>query len=238
MSTKVKRTLTAVALVLLALPAIGTTWLAWSIAHPAVERLALPDSLIARGSPAGEALPSSRDAIADLAVLTSALQTQETRTGCGAASAATVLSALRGMPVTQDEVYSPAAVALRARIRTFFTGMPLDALGATLRADGARADVTHAGDSTLDAFREAVRRNASTPADYLVVNYLRDALGQEGGGHFSPVGAYDAASDRVLILDVATFRYPPVWARVADLYAAMNTVDPGAGTTRGWIEVK
>ena len=140
--------------------------------------------------------------------------------------------------MSQDDVFSPEAVAVRSRLRTFFTGMPLEALAATLRADGTQAAAIHAGDATEAAFRDVVRRNASTPGDYLVINYHREALGQQGGGHFSPVGAYDAASDRVLILDVATFRYPPVWARVADLFAAMNTVDPESGLTRGWIEVK
>lgn len=223
---------------LVALPALGVSWMAWSIAHPAAENLPLPASLIAAGSSAAASLPSSREAAADLAVLTAALQTQETRSGCGPASAATVLSALRRSRVSQDDVHSPAAVAERSRLRTFFTGMPLDDLGRMLRADGAQATVIHAADSTVDAFREMLRRNASTPDDYLVLNYHREALGQQGGGHFSPVGAYDAASDRVLILDVATLRYPPVWARVADVFAAMDTVDPESGMTRGWIEVK
>lgn len=230
-----RRILLSAVLGLVVLPLSGVSWLAWSIAHPAAEDLRLPPSLIAQD---GAALPASPEAAADLAVLTSALQTQETRTGCGPASAATVLSALGGSRVSQEDVQSAQASAVRSRLRTFFTGMPLDALAAVLRADGADATATHAGDSTLEAFRESVRRNASTPGDYLVINYHREVLGQEGGGHFSPVGAWDAASDRLLILDVATFRYPPVWARVADVYAAMNTVDSESGTTRGWIEVK
>lgn len=230
-----RRILLPAVLGLVVLPLSGVSWLAWSIAHPAAEDLRLPPSLIAQDS---AALPAPTEAAADLAVLTAALQTQETRTGCGPASAATVLSALRGSRVSQDDVQSAQASAVRSRLRTFFTGMPLEALAAMLRADGADATATHAGDSTLEAFRESVHRNASTPGDYLVINYHREGLGQEGGGHFSPVGAWDAASDRLLILDVATFRYPPVWARVADVYAAMNTVDSESGTTRGWIEVK
>lgn len=230
-----RRILLSAVLGLVVLPLSGVSWLAWSIAHPAAEDLRLPASLVAHP---GAALPASAEGTADLAVLTSALQTQETRTGCGPASAATVLSALRGSRVSQDDVQSAQASAVRSRLRTFFTGMPLDALAAMLRADGADATAVHAGDSTLEGFRESVRHNGSTPGDYLVINYHREALGQEGGGHFSPVGAYDAASDRLLILDVATFRYPPVWARVADVYAAMNTADSESGATRGWIEVK
>jgi len=237
MNKRTRSILLTATIALVGLPALGVSWMAWSIAHPAAEVLTLPDSLIASTSKAGAALPASREAAADLSTLAAALQTQETRSGCGPASAATVLSALRGSRVSQDDVYSPEARALRSRLRTFFTGIPLDALGAMIRADGAQATVTHAGDSTAQAFRDAVRRNESTSGDYLVINFFRSALGQDGGGHFSPVGAYDAASDRLLILDVATFRYPPVWAPLPDVFAAMNTLDPESHTTRGWIEV-
>ncbi len=37
---------------------------------------------------------------------------------------------------------------------------------------------------------------------YLVVNYARCSVGQKGGGHISPVEAYDQNSDTFLILDV------------------------------------
>jgi hypothetical protein len=43
------------------------------------------------------------------------------------------------------------------------------------------------------------------------VNYQRGALGQKESGHISPLAAYNAASDRFLILDVAAYKYPPVW---------------------------
>jgi len=34
------------------------------------------------------------------------------------------------------------------------------------------------------------------------VNYKRSAIGQKGGGHISPLGAYDEISDSFLVLDV------------------------------------
>lgn len=238
MGRTIRRLLLAAALLAVLVPGFFLGQRAWIIAHPEKEDLPIPPSLVALGSSEASSLPATKDAVADLAALTAALQTQETRTGCGPASAATVLSAMRGTRVSQDDVYTPEAVARRSRWTTFFTGMPLDALAEMLRADGAKAEAVHAGDSSVEAFREAVRRNASTPGDFLVVNFLRTGIGQVGGGHFSPLGAYDAASDRVLILDVATLRYPPVWATVPDLFAAMNTVDAESGATRGWIEVK
>ena len=50
-------------------------------------------------------------------------------------------------------------------------------------------------------------------------------IGQEIGGHISPLAAYDDESDRFLILDVARYKYPPVWVKASDLFDAMNTPD-------------
>ena len=73
----------------------------------------------------------------------------------------------------------------------------------------------------------------------MIVNYLRKAIGQERGGNISPLGAYDAETDRFLILDVARYKYPPVWAKAAELFAAMNTTDAdNQNKTRGYVLVR
>lgn len=69
-----------------------------------------------------------------------------------------------------------------------------------------------------------------------MINYLRAAIGQEKGGHISPLAAYDADTDRFLILDVSRYKYPPVWVEAADLFAAMNTEDSdNENRTRGFV---
>ena len=45
------------------------------------------------------------------------------------------------------------------------------------------------------AIRREIARNLATSDDYVLVNYARKSLGQPGGGHISPLGAYDEASD-------------------------------------------
>jgi len=70
------------------------------------------------------------------------------------------------------------------------------------------------------------------------VNYDRKALGQAGGGHISPVAAYHAPTDRVLILDVARYRYPSVWVPLADLWEAIRTTDSTSGRSRGVVVVR
>jgi hypothetical protein len=51
------------------------------------------------------------------------------------------------------------------------------------------------------------------------------------------VAAYDLASDQFLILDVARFKYPPVWVKAERLWLAMNTIDRASGKTRGFVLV-
>lgn len=63
------------------------------------------------------------------------------------------------------------------------------------------------------------------PDARVMINYDRKGLGQLGGGHFSPLGAYDKSTDSFLILDVAKYKYPPVWVGANTLFSAMATVD-------------
>ena len=45
-------------------------------------------------------------------------------------------------------------------------------------------------------------------------------------------------TDRFLILDVARYKYPPVWVNASDLFAAMNTTDSANNNkTRGYVLV-
>ena len=116
--------------------------------------------------------------------------------------------------------------------------MTLAQLGELLRAHGVQVTVYYASDSGLDAFRSVALQNLATAGDFLLVNYQRDALGQGEIGHISPIAAYNVKTDRLLILDVASYRYPPVWVSTEVLWKAMNTVDPASGARAGswsWV---
>ena len=89
-----------------------------------------------------------------------------------------------------------------------------------------------------------LRNSGKSPREYLaiedhyvIVNYLRRAIGQERGGHISPLAAYDADTDRFLILDVSRYKYPPVWVGAVELFAAMNTIADrdSDNKTRGYV---
>ena len=57
------------------------------------------------------------------------------------------------------------------------------------------------------------------------------------GDRGSPLGAYDADSDRFLVLDVASYKWPAVWVEATTLFTAMDTVDPDGGATRGFVVI-
>jgi hypothetical protein len=56
-------------------------------------------------------------------------------------------------------------------------------------------------------------------------------------GHISPLGAYDAKADKILVMDVARYKYPPVWVDAPALFAAMSTSDFVSGKSRGFLSV-
>ncbi|MFT4626588.1 MAG: hypothetical protein ACI8PZ_005265 [Myxococcota bacterium] len=211
----------------------GAYWMLWL--PPSGPRLAVHDSLVSAESEAGRALLAGALA-ADHAGLAAVFTSQERAAWCGVASTSMALSALRDPDVGQAEVFTPEASAVRSSFAVTTGGMTLDQLAGLLRAHALTVHTTHAGDSSVDGFR-AELASLADPADVLLVNYHRSGLEQSGGGHISPVSAYERGTDRVLVLDVSAYKYPPVWASVAELFEAMDTVDSSSGLTRGWVRV-
>jgi len=68
----------------------------------------------------------------------------------------------------------------------------------------------------------------------LVVSYSRKVLRQTGDGHFSPLAAFDKASDSVLILDTARFKYGAHWTKLPLVFEAMKPIDKDTGKSRGY----
>ena len=228
---------------------LGAAILALGLSLPLAraETLALPTGLVGLNSSAGEAMlleSKAREAYWNLSIQ---FVTQKTQSFCGVASIVMVLNAL-GLPApttpeykpfqvfTQDNVFTEATEKVLPQSVIAEQGMTLDQIGGVLNARGAKAEVHHAADTTLDEFRAKAREYLAAPGRYVIINYLRKAIDQERGGHISPLAAYDQASDRFLILDVARYKYPPVWVTAADLFGAMNTTDSdNADKTRGFV---
>ncbi len=105
-------------------------------------------------------------------------------------------------------------------------GLQLRQLAQVLRSHDLEV-VTRVVDPGADAseIRREIAANLAAGEDFVLVNYARKALGQPGGGHISPLGAYDASSDSFLVMDVNPNRAPWVWVAAEDLIAAMQTFD-------------
>ena len=138
----------------------------------------------------------------------------------------------------QENIFTPATESVRPKADILHGGMTLDQLGGFLATYDLHVDVVHAADSSLDAFRSAAVAALEDDNRFVLVNYLRKAIGQEAGGHISPLAAYDADTDRFLILDVSRYKYPPVWVEASALFGAMDTTDSDADNkTRGYVLV-
>lgn len=107
-------------------------------------------------------------------------------------------------------------------------GLSLRQFGKILAVHNLKVEVVVADQAIINfkILKKEILKNLRTPNNFVVVNYLRSALGQMGGGHFSPIAAYDQVSDSFLILDVNPSPSTPwVWVNANDLINAMNTRD-------------
>ena len=206
------------------------------------------DELIYLTDDAGAALFAEAELTAPYFRLASYLESEQILTFCGPASIAAVLNSLeieRPVPdrlypyglFTQNEIFTPENQAVKPYPQVEHDGLVLTQLAQFFTNLGVKAEARHADEFTVEALREIIKTVLADPNKRLVANYSRKPLGQQGDGHISPVGAYDPDTDRVLVLDVAKYKYPPVWMTVADLYGAMATTDSGAGKQRGFVVV-
>jgi Phytochelatin synthase len=139
---------------------------------------------------------------------------------------------------TQENVLTPETERIIPLELIKKQGITVDQLAGLIGTFAVTVKLTHAADSTVETFRTEARAALATPGHFVIINYLRKAIGQEKGGHISPLAAFDVETDRFLILDVARYKYPPVWVKTADLFAAMNTTDKdNDNKTRGYIVI-
>jgi len=116
------------------------------------------------------------------------------------------------------------------------SGLTLDEVACLASCSGANVRAYQAPHTSIEEFREHVRA-ASTDGNgsVLIVNYSRRVVGQTGDGHFSPIGGYHLATDHILLLDTARFKYPPHWLPLELMFEAMRELDSATHRSRGWL---
>ena len=184
----------------------------------------------------------------DYFALATYLEFEQILTFCGPATVAAVANSLnieRPSPqrlypwtlFTQDTLFNAANQALKPYAMVEHEGLTLTELDQFIENLGLAATHHFADETSVDQLRAAILDTLTDPKARMVVNYSRKALPQDGDGHISPIGAYDEDTDSVLILDVAKYKYPPVWISVQKMHDAMMLTDSGSNRSRGFIRV-
>ena len=200
----------------------------------------LPPNLISSKSKKGQKLLSESKFNADYSSLKDNFVSQSKRTFCGVASSVIALNSLRNSfpTVNQKTIFNQETRKVIHPLKVTLGGMTLAQLNNILQAHQLKTKLVYAADIDIQEFRSVAEKNLTNPDDLMLVNYQRKALRQNGGGHISPIAAYHQKSDRFLILDVASYKYPPVWVRTEELWQGMNTVDQISNLSRGFIVVE
>jgi len=211
------------------------------------QTLPLPDNLTDLRSQQGEQFLLEAQAHEAYFAISATFETQKNQAYCGVASMVMALNAIHAPApaspeyepyhtFTQDNLLDDRTETVLPRAILARQGMTLDQLGQLLSLHPIKVEVHHVTEHGRDEFRKAAGEYLATKGRFVIVNYLRKVMGQQIGGHISPLAAYDAKADRFLILDVARYKYPPVWVTTSDLFNAMNTTDASNDNkTRGYV---
>jgi hypothetical protein len=206
----------------------------------------VPAALLALSQPAGQQRLFESTYRQPYWLLTNYFETQVNQAYCSVASAVIGLNALGvARPVTSqypdypfftqagffDQV-DPNSLDVGAVART---GLTMEQLAAVLGTHPVTVQRKYASDMRIDEFRTVLKENLRAEGRVLLLNFDRKEVLEQGNGHWSPIAAYHAASDSVLVLDVARYKYPPLWMPLAEAYAGARSVDSASGRSRGLL---
>lgn len=213
------------------------------------QTLSLPENLINLNSTTGETLLIESNARKDYLPLSNYFVTQDNLAYCGVASLVMVLNALT-IPAPETPKYrtyriftqenffnNPETEKVMTAQMVSRGGMTLAQLNQLLKSYSVKTQVYYGSDVTLDEFRQLIQKNLQEANNFVLINYLRKTIQQQRGGHISPIAAYNEESDRFLILDVARYKYPPIWVKAEELWEAIKTTDSVSQKTRGFVLV-
>lgn len=135
---------------------------------------------------------------------------------------------------TRSQVLGEPVMLNGKQIRDF--GYQIRQFDQMLGANGLTTRLAIVDDARPEEqIRNELVGNLKQPGNYVVVNYRREAVGQKGGGHISPLGAYDAGSDSFLVMDVNPTAASWVWMPTPTLVRGMRTFD--TVENRGYVLV-
>lgn len=216
--------------------------------HSADGPLAVPANLTALAQPAGQQRLVSTPDNQSYWPLSQYFETQRNEAYCSVATSVMALNALGikrpestlypDFPYfSQEDFFRSVDPQVASAARVSHEGMTLDQLADVLSQFPVDVKKFPSSELTLAQFRDLVRDTTRRPDRFVLLNFRRSEIGEEGGGHWSPLAAFDARSDSALLLDVARYKYPAVWVPITQLYAASQAVDSVSHLSRGVLIV-
>lgn len=184
---------------------------------------------------------------------------QFTSSACSVATITAALNGLLGLPSgNEDEVMSQPQLldlvdddAWKAASAEEGIGVTFDQLvdlaqrSLTARKmSDYKTDVfqpSDASEAEKTLLRQTLTKNEASKSDVMMIYFNQGVVtGDWDGPHISLIGAYDAATDRVLVLEVDQQWYTPYWTPTDVLLAAMlrpapEDQGPLAGQTGGYV---
>ncbi|MGE0526077.1 MAG: phytochelatin synthase family protein [Bdellovibrionales bacterium] len=165
---------------------------------------------------------------------------QQTESACSLAALSMILNAARSnmdLKATDELVTQPQLLkrlgdpSYKKKVSTGGDGIDIDhmktVLERSLRTYGIRdfsvrlVRTRHTSKTVQEQFHRDLSENEKSGRDFIVANFIQGILtGDELVGHYAPIGAYDAATKRVLILDPDRQWYEPYWVSEATLLKA------------------
>ncbi|CAN5477286.1 phytochelatin synthase family protein [soil metagenome] len=115
------------------------------------------------------------------------------------------------------------------------TGLTLEQLADVLVTHPVTVERKFAAEVSLEQFRDSLKEALRSGDRMVLLNFDRKEVKELGGGHWSPIAAYHASSDSILVLDVARYKYPPLWLPLNEVYAAARSVDADSELSRGLL---
>jgi len=161
---------------------------------------------------------------------------------CGPASGVTVLNALQFRPpvdinynpyrfwTQQGFIYHECA---KKQVGANVFGETLANFSQILSCIGLQTKYAYAKEAPTKVAAQI--KDHLKQGRYVIANFNRKLVHEEGGGHFSPIGAF--INGYFLLLDVARYKYMPTFIPEDALVQAMASFDPQSARGRGYVAV-
>ena len=177
---------------------------------------------------------------------------QDTQSLCGIASIITIFNSMKLMKKPNTGIYNPHHYFTETNffdkqsVNSIITldtvnnsGITVSELSKVINEYDITSGILYGDQVTSSNLRYLFKKilNNYRCNKYIIVNYYRPTLNQEGFGHWSVLAAYDDKNDRVLLLDVAKYKYNSCWVKTDRLLKATNTVDNTSGLKRGLVVI-